>query len=135
MGDQRLPVLLGQLAQGGGDRAALLAAQCLLLGEDRLTQVDQPMRVPSAAVLAGRQGPGQVSGRHDGIRGQGPRFKAPAGRHDAGERFLHQILYNLPVMDPGADNPAQQRSQLNDIIMLEAAGALTSAQAHHSCTR
>jgi hypothetical protein len=135
MGDQGLLVLIGKLAQGGGDGSALLAADRLLLRKGRLAQVDQPMRVPSAAILAGRQGPGQVSGGHDGVGGKGPRFKASARRHDPGERLLHQILHDLPVTDPGADDPPQQRSQLNDIIMLEAAGALTSTQAHHSRTR
>jgi hypothetical protein len=135
MGDQCLLLMPGQPAQGGGDRPALLAAQRLLLGQHRLTQVDEPMRVPSAAVLAGRQGSGEVPGGHDGVGGDGPRFKAPAGRHDPGERLLHQVLDDLPVMDPGADDPSQQRSQLDDLSMLEATGALTSVQAHRSCAR
>jgi hypothetical protein len=38
-------------------------------------------------------------------------------------------------MDPGGDDPSQQRGELNDLVMLELAGGLTSAQAHRSCAR
>jgi hypothetical protein len=109
VGDQRLLVLLGQLAEGGGDRPALLTAQRLLLGRDRLTQVDEPMRVAPAALLAGRQGPGEVPGGDDGVGGKGPCLKALAHRHDPRERLLYQILHDVPVTDAGADDPSQQR--------------------------
>src|SRR4029450_9988448 len=128
MGDQRLPVLLGQLTQGGGDRPALLAAERLLFWEDRLAQVDEPMGMAPAAVLARRQRPGEVPGRHHGVGREGPWLKASADRHDPRERLLHQVLDDVAVMDPGADHPSQQRDELNDVVILELPGGLTSAQ-------
>jgi hypothetical protein len=88
--------------------------------------------VAPAALLAGRQGPGEVPGGDDGVGGKGPWLKALARHHDPRERLLHQILHDMPVMDAGTDDPSQQRGQLNDIVMLELAGGLTSAQAHRS---
>jgi hypothetical protein len=38
----------------------------------------------------------------------------------------------MSVVDSGADDPSQQWGELNDIVMLELAGGLTSAQAHRS---
>ena len=132
VGDQRLLVLLGQPAQGGGDRPALLTAQRLLLGKHRLAKIDEPMRVALAALLAGRQGPDEIPGGHHGVGGKGPRFKALARRHDPGQSLLYQILHSLPLTDAGGDDPSEQRCELDDIVMLELAGGLTSAQAHRS---
>jgi hypothetical protein len=38
----------------------------------------------------------------------------------------------VAVTDPGADDPSQQRDELNDIVMLELTGGLTSAQPNRS---
>ena len=64
------------------------------------------MGMPSAAILVGRQGPGEVPGGYHGIGGKGPWLKALARRHDPRERLLHQILHDMPVTDPGADDPS-----------------------------
>ena len=90
------------------------------------------MRVALAALLAGRQGPDEIPGGHHGVGGKGPRFKALARHHDPRERLLYQILHNLPLTDAGGDDPSEQRCELDDIVMLELAGGLTSAQAHRS---
>ena len=90
------------------------------------------MRVAPAALLAGRQRPGEVPGGHDGVGGKGPRLKALARRHDPGEGLLHQVLHNVPVTDAGGDDPSEQRCELEDIVMLELAGGLTSAQTDRS---
>ena len=116
----------------GAVRPVLLAAEGLLLGKDRFPHVDEPMGVAPAAILAGRQRPDEIPGGHHGVGGQCPWFKALACRHDPGEGLLHQILNNLPVTDPGSDDPPQQRSQLNDITMLELTRGLTCTQAHCS---
>jgi hypothetical protein len=41
----------------------------------------------------------------------------------------------VAVTDPGADYPSEQRCQLDDVVMLELAGGLNSAQAHRSSGR
>jgi hypothetical protein len=41
----------------------------------------------------------------------------------------------VPVTDPGANDPSEQRSELHDITMLELTGGLTSAQAQRSRER
>jgi hypothetical protein len=82
------------------------------------------MRVAPAALLAGRQGPGEVPGGHDGVGGEGPWLKALARRHDPGQGLLYQILHDVPVPDPGADDPSKQRCELDDIVSLAGLPAL-----------
>jgi hypothetical protein len=88
--------------------------------------------VAPAALLAGRQGPGEVPGGHDGVGGKGPWLETLTRRHDPSQSFLYQVLHHLPVPNPGADDPSQHRCELDDIVVLELAGGLTSAQAHRS---
>ena len=132
VGDQRLLILLGQPAQGGGDRPALLTAKRLLLGKHRLPQVDEPMGVAPATLLVGCQGPGSGFWRSPRRRGR-VRGSALARRHDPRERLLHQVLHNLPLTDAGGNDAPQQRCQLQKVVVPQLAGGPTSAQANHSC--
>ena len=101
--------------------------------KDRFSHVDEPMGVAPAAVLAGRQRPDEIPGGHHGIGAEGPWFKALPRRHDTGEGLLDQVLHDVPVTDPGGDDPSEQRRQLNDVPVLELTGGLTCTQAHCSC--
>src|SRR5829696_3029514 len=93
------------------------------------------MGVAPTAVLAGRQRRDKVPGGHYGVGGQSSRFQALARRHDPRKRLLHQVFHDLHLTDAGGDDPPQQRCQLENVVMPQLTGRLTSAQAPRSWGR
>jgi hypothetical protein len=109
--------VVGQPGQGGLDRGRLLLAQSGVLGTLGLARVDQPRPVAPAPLLLPGQGGDQVAGGDDGVGGDRLVVQPPADGDHPGQRLLDQVVDRVRVPDPCPDDPAQQRLQLQDVLV------------------
>ena len=135
VGQQQMPLLLGELLEGTGHRRLVLAGQQLLL---RCFSAGRSVQAVPVAPLAGVVAPHrrhQVARRADRVRLEHAVLDAILMLEHPGQRLLHEVLSVGIVGDPRTDHSPQDRQQRVEVHRHCACALLDSAPRPGTRTR
>jgi len=120
--DQQVPLPLRQPLQRLAQQRATLLYQQLVLRGGRAAGVGEQVRLVPVPFLSLQVGGYEVARGDDRVRHQRLLLQPGPGAHDPGQRLLDQIVDEVCVPQPGSDDAADHRQQVEDRLVLLAGG-------------
>ena len=131
MGQQRLPLPVGQARERLGDGGLLLAREQVIAGSLGRPEVDHAVLIPVPGLLGPHRGD-EIARRDDRVRLQHARLDPTGSSEDPGQGLLYEVVCRRRITNPGRDDAPHHRDERSDVPrrVVPCSGVLNGLSAH-----